>query len=66
MSEIESLGTHYLCGICDKPVSGANTQDDLSYTKQCPLCNVEYYHCMQCVKHISVDTNQNITTQSVY
>ena len=45
-----STEEEHLCGICNKAVLEANTQEDQSYKKTCPLCAVEYYHCMQCVK----------------
>ena len=45
-----STEEEHLCGICRKEVPDANTKQDQSFTKKCPLCDVEYYHCMQCVK----------------
>ena len=50
IAEAESTDTEHLCLLFKKPVSALNKQDNLPFTKQCPVCEIEYYNCVKCVK----------------
>ena len=50
MSETVATSRQRLCGICYKPVSSHYTKEEFAYRKNCPLCGVEHYHCMPCIK----------------
>ena len=50
MSQTEGASSQRLCGMCNKPVSSHYTKEEFAYKRNCPLCQVEHYHCMPCVK----------------